>query len=237
MTYTLEYTSTPPGSSDGWDSPIWSKAQTVQLTHFHADSSEHRPDARVRLLYTDTAIHGLFHVKDRYVLAHRTAFQDSVCRDSCVEFFVQPHPDVGYFNLEINCIGTALLHHMKPDKSPGLPIGPEACAQLGIIPSLPCEPILQEIAEPVTWTLGFTLPFALLEAYTGQPCGPTQTGWRGNFFKCADESSHPHWASWRSVGEPLNFHKPERFGALAFADPPTSLASEIPAKAAGHGRA
>ncbi|MEA2735858.1 MAG: Carbohydrate-binding family 9 [Humisphaera sp.] len=33
----------------------------------------------------------------------------------------------------------------------------------------------------------------------------------------ADESSHPHWASWRAIGEKLNFHAPEFFGDIRFA--------------------
>ena len=40
--------------------------------------------------------------------------------------------------------------------------------------------------------------------------------WRGNAFKCADETSHPHWASWAPIGEALNFHAPGWFGDLDF---------------------
>ena len=43
---------------------------------------------------------------------------------------------------------------------------------------------------------------------------PAQRRWRGNFYKCADESSHPHWASWRPIGEKLDFHTPEFFGEI-----------------------
>ena len=38
-----------------------------------------------------------------------------------------------------------------------------------------------------------------------------------NFFKCADDSSHPHWASWAPIGEALNFHQPQYFAPLRFA--------------------
>jgi len=37
---------------------------------------------------------------------------------------------------------------------------------------------------------------------------------RGNFFKCGDETSHPHWASWSPISEELNFHRPETFGSI-----------------------
>jgi cellulose/xylan binding protein with CBM9 domain len=60
------------------------------------------------------------------------------------------------------------------------------------------------------------IPFAMMESYvsaTGDPRGQT---WRGNLFKCGDETSHPHWASWAPIGQELNFHQPEKFGELRF---------------------
>jgi len=47
------------------------------------------------------------------------------------------------------------------------------------------------------------------------------SGWddavrRGNFYKCAEDNSHPHWASWASMGGELNFHLPDRFGWFSF---------------------
>ena len=40
--------------------------------------------------------------------------------------------------------------------------------------------------------------------------------WRGNFFKCAEDISHPHWAAWSPVDE-FNFHLPRCFGAIQLA--------------------
>jgi hypothetical protein len=40
--------------------------------------------------------------------------------------------------------------------------------------------------------------------------------WRANFYKCGDDTSHPHWAAWSPVDE-LNFHLPRCFGRLGFA--------------------
>ena len=39
--------------------------------------------------------------------------------------------------------------------------------------------------------------------------------WRGNFFKCAEDNSHPHWAAWAPVNE-FNFHQPACFGTIRF---------------------
>ncbi len=41
-----------------------------------------------------------------------------------------------------------------------------------------------------------TIPFAVMEPYVGPIPDATGQAWRGNFFKCGSEISHPHWASW-----------------------------------------
>ena len=41
------------------------------------------------------------------------------------------------------------------------------------------------------------------DQYFGDIQPTLSRGWRGNFYKCADESSHPHWASWAPIGPEL----------------------------------
>jgi len=38
---------------------------------------------------------------------------------------------------------------------------------------------------------------------------------RANFYKCGNETSHPHWLSWMPLAE-RNFHDPSSFGQLVF---------------------
>ena len=73
-----------------------------------------------------------------------------------------------------------------------------------------------EISEAVRWQVNFFIPFAVLEEYVGALGSVEGQEWRGNFYKCADEGSHPHWASWAPVDE-FNFHLPRCFGSLRFA--------------------
>jgi hypothetical protein len=40
---------------------------------------------------------------------------------------------------------------------------------------------------------------------------------RGNFYKCGDELSVPHFVSWTKINTPNpSFHVPECFGGLEF---------------------
>jgi Carbohydrate-binding family 9 len=73
-----------------------------------------------------------------------------------------------------------------------------------------------EIVQPTNWTLEFQIPFQLFEEYIGALGKVAGQTWRGNFFKCAEENSHPHWAAWSPVDE-FNFHLPRCFGELQFA--------------------
>jgi len=65
----------------------------------------------------------------------------------------------------------------------------------------------------VTWGVGFCVPVALFEAFTGPLGKLSGQAWRANFYKCGDKTSHPHWASWAPITQP-DFHMPDCFGVL-----------------------
>ena len=144
-----------------------------------------------------------------------------VCFDTCVELFIQPKKDRGYFNFEINCGGTMLLYCIDdPTRENGdfrryAKVSPEHAAMIDIATTMPrTTPV--EITEPVEWSLALRIPFAMMEPYVG-PIGDVRgQTWRGSRYKCGDQTCHPHWASWSPIGEKLSFHQPEKFGELSF---------------------
>ena len=218
----------PPGVGPGplrWEDPAWDTADLCPVDRFHPSGSDHRPATVARLLLAADALLLRFTVTDdRYVVARATADQQLVCFDSCVEFFVQPRPDRGHLNFEFNCGGTVLASCVDdPTRIPAgfarwRPLPATDLARLAITHSLPVR-VDPELPGPITWDLCCRLPLAVLADAVGPL--PDQ-GWRANFYKCADRSSHPHWASWSPIGEQLNFHRPSTFGHLAFAGPNVS---------------
>ena len=204
-----------------WSGSAWQKAETAEILNWRPEGSDHQPRTRVRLLYDGTGVHGIYDVEDKYVRCVATKFQDIVCRDSCVEFFVRPKPDKGYFNFEFSGDGMFLVYYVTD--STRLPGGPpmergalsaEDGKRVGIFHSLPdiVEPEIQEATE---WVLQFFIPFDLLEKYVGPIGDVSGQTWRANFYKCGDETSHQHWGSWSPVDE-LNFHLPHCFGDVRF---------------------
>ncbi len=215
----------PPGRRPrDWDDPLWAAAAPLRIDNFHPRSSDHRPVVEAGLLYDDAELHARFHVPDRYVRAAHVGYQAPVCRDSCVELFVRPTTSGGYFNIEINCGGSLLLYYVEdPRRTPdgGMARFTEVDAQIAggirILHSMPVR-VDPEIEHPTNWQIQASVPFALFEHYTGDLGRRTGTKWTGNLYKCADNTSHPHWGSWSPVLDVLNFHQPDRFGLLEFAE-------------------
>ena len=150
-----------------------------------------------------------------------TGFQSDVYKDSCVEFFVQPKAADGYFNFEFNCGGALLASYITdPTRIAGkvkkfIPLTPDDDLQIKRYSNMP------RIVEPAitghtVWFLGFSIPFAVLEKYTGKLAEISGQIWRANFYKCGNETALPHWGSWSELSE-LNFHLPNDFGKIQFA--------------------
>jgi len=210
-----------PAMDGAWDGLAWSRAETLEIASFRPEGSSHRPRTLARLLYDGTSLHGIFRVEDRYVRSVHTRFGDPVYRDSCVEIFLQPRPDRGYLNFEFNAGGTLLASHVRnPERTlegfkDFTPLPERDGRLVSVHHSLP-RVVDPEVPKPVTWTLAFRLPLALLERHVG-PLGPLRGQvWRGNLYKCGDATSHPHWASWSPLTA-RNFHLPGCFGELRFA--------------------
>ncbi|MBI5632358.1 MAG: carbohydrate-binding family 9-like protein [Nitrospirae bacterium] len=102
-----------------WNSPTWKQADTLEITHFRPEGTNHRPKTAVRLLYDQAGIFGIFRAKDRYVRSIHAEYLSPVHKDSCVEFFVKPKQDQGYFNFEFNCNGALLCSYIiDPTRTP-----------------------------------------------------------------------------------------------------------------------
>ncbi len=223
MQYAIKKQPAMPALSADWNASNWQRAETLSITHFPWPDSGHRPHVKARALYDAEALYIHFRVEDQYVRAVAKNFQDSVCLDSCVEFFVAPLPHSdAYFNFEVNCGGTMLLHRCpsSAERAAGRPsedVLPEDGATIQIAHSLP-KIVEPERAQKTTWTVEYRVPFALFSKYFAAPVPQAGDQWRANFYKCGDATSHPHWGSWALVEtERPNFHQPAFFQPITFA--------------------
>jgi hypothetical protein len=218
--YTILFTKRRPDGQCLWEGSVWEKAITLAVDCFRSESSAHRPQTFCKLLYTQKRIYGIFRVEDQFIRCIHAGFQADVYKDSCVEFFVQPKEGGGYFNFEFNCGGALCASYVTdPARVAGrvkefLPLTVDDERQILRYASLPTI-VDPEIETKLVWYLEFSIPIALLEKYTGQLGQIKGQRWRANFYKCGDETSHPHWASWAPLAA-RNFHAPACFGSICF---------------------
>jgi hypothetical protein len=221
MTYRVCQTSAADARQLDPQASAWQAAEVAAISHFLPESSGHRPRTEARLLHDGRALHGLFTVSDRYVRCVRTGYGSEVWKDSCVEFFIEPRPGRGYFNFEFNCGGAFLCNHITDPTRVADGFKQAVRLPAAIEDRVLCRSTLPRVVDPerpdpVTWSLQFHIPIALLEDYVGPLGSLAGQTWRGNFFKCAEDNSHPHWAAWSPVDE-FNFHRPRCFGEIHFA--------------------
>ena len=220
MLYKVQQKVGPVENSALEDDSCWQDVPAEWLRHHMGKRPEHFPQTEVKMIYDDTSVIVMFRVEDRYVRAVAARHQQGVCRDSCVEFFFTPGPNIseGYFNLEMNCGGTILFHfHPRSERGMVIELPETACGRIGCRHSLP-QRVDPEVVTPITWTIVARIPLDILDDYLPPVAPGPGAIWRGNFYKCADGTSHPHWLTWAPVDAPRpDFHLPRFFGTLEFA--------------------
>lgn len=165
------------------------------------------PKVNFRIAHSDAALALLFEVEEDHLRAVTTSSNGPVWEDSCVEFFVKNPSGEGYFNFEINCIGTALAA-LRRSRTDADHFDEERMSRVRHFGSLPQEPI-DSVGEGQRWWMVEIIPFSLL----GLECAPQSL--KCNFYKCGDGCLKPHFLSWSPIAsaEP-NFHCPEFFGQV-----------------------
>lgn len=196
----------------------WAGVPVDKILHEMGKGLRPLPSVEFQFAYDSAALFLRYDVTEYAVRAVAKRHGDMVCRDSCVEFFFSPSEDLlaGYFNLEMNCGGTALLQYHPAGGGRVHETTAEEFQGAEIRTSLP-KIIDPERKGPLHWTLEARIPFRILQRIHGFPVPGPGTVWRGNFFKCADQTSRPHWLTWAKVHNATPaFHIPRDFGRLVF---------------------
>lgn len=163
---------------------------------------DYRPEAGFCLSRNDTGLVVTMWAFEQAVSAKETETGGAVCRDSCLECFLDPAPSSGrgYLNAEVNPIGT--VHLGFGTGRPGRKVFRELPPDL--------ELKVTGLHEGI-WAVQYTLPFSLMRELTG---AEPEKNMRGNFYHC-DETIHPHFLTWAYVTAPQpDFHRPEQFGKI-----------------------
>src|SRR5688572_12819306 len=102
--YEVQRATTTPELRGEWDGKAWGKVPVADLDQFRTEGSSHKPRTQAKIVYDDQNLYVFWLVHDRYIRCERSEYNSATHRDSCVEFFFQPHgPGTPHFALEINC--------------------------------------------------------------------------------------------------------------------------------------
>ena len=201
------------------DTPDWSVLPSLSIdTVYMADSCPIQAWAQVA--YDDEHLYVRLRALEEHIRTEESGPLASTWEDSCLEFFIQPAGDNGYINFEINACGVMLaMHILDPERTThGFKkyryLTEEEVKGMKIFHTLP-DRLNAEITTETTYRLGWFIPFDLFKQVMGIEAPAAGEVWKGNVFKCGDETSLPHHLSWTELGE-LNFHTPQYFGEMIF---------------------
>lgn len=208
-----------PMKIDGkWDKPQWKNIPVIDIINYMGTIPKFHPDVKAKMMYDERNIYVIFHVQDQFVRCLTKEYNGPVWEDSACEFFFSPDSGFSdhYFNLEMNCGGTPLMHYNMVPRKESRQLDPEDIKKIEIAHTLP-QIIDPEMSNPVTWTLEYRIPVAMLEKYGGVTHPKKGVEWRANFYKIAENNSNPHYITWSFIDNPKpDFHKPQFFGKLKF---------------------
>lgn len=216
--YNVSRLKVPMKIDANWDKPQWQNIKTLDINNFMGEIPGFRPVAHAKMMYDKDNIYVIFRVQDRYVRCIAEKFNDRVYEDACVEFFFSPDANLPlrYFNLEVNCGGTPLMRYNIIPRKEFSMLEKEDFEKLEIAHSLP-KIVDPEITEPVTWTVEYRIPLALLKKFSNITHPEPGVSWRANFYKIAEKGSNVHFITWSVVEvEKPDFHQPRFFGELKF---------------------
>ena len=142
--------------------------------------------------------------KETYPLARFTEFYEPVYKDSCMEFFANFNPEESdiYVNFEMNSFGTLLCgvgdnrHGRKKITEYGLP-----------------APEVEASSDEDSWSVTLHATLSSLESVYGKLDFKAGYKFKGNMYKCGDETPVLHHLMWNPVEvEEPDFHVPAFFG-------------------------
>ncbi|EGK01101.1 carbohydrate-binding family 9-like protein [Dysgonomonas gadei] len=172
-----------------------------------------RPEVAFKIAHNGTHLFLQFFVEENEILAEASEDNGPVWKDSCVEFFMSFGDSLHYYNLEVSCIAKVLLGY-RENKANSEHASPALLSSIKRYPSLGTEPIGRRQGD-FKWNVLIVVPVSAywqsgLETFRGVKA-------RGNFYKCGDNLTIPHYLSWNPVETKTpNFHMPLYFGDIYF---------------------
>lgn len=176
-------------------------------------SHQFLPDVEFVISFTEGEILLKYFVTEKCFKAEKVSTNDKVYEDSCVEFFVSPEGEAGYYNFEFNGIGTCLAGYGNGRNEREL-IDPLLAAKIRRKSTVGESPVIEREGN-FSWSITIALPYGVF--FRHEISDLKGKSFTANFYKCGDKLKEPHYVTWNQVISPKpDFHRPEFFGTIYF---------------------
>lgn len=190
--------------------------QGAKLTLLHNNWDKefpYSPEVRVKLWHNSNSVFLKFNVTEKWIRGLAANDNEKVAKDSCVEFFIS-FDEKGYYNIEVNCIGTVLVSHREGRKINVEYASPEILALIKRDPSLGRKPLACKESNG-EWNMTLEIPVKVFFKNDIKNLKGLKA--RCNIYKCGDELPEQHYLSLFPIRTPSpDFHRPEFFGDITF---------------------
>lgn len=170
-----------------------------------SDKYPFMPETFVRLTGDDKFLSLQFFVDGERPVCNERNDGGNVWEDSCVEFFIQPEGDEGYYNLEANADGMILLAHRL-----------NATDSIEMASTEVMKSVIRKPQKGIdNWSLELIIPISVLFKHRLRSWKELN-GARCNLYKCGDSTPNPHFLSLFPIhgySTPC-FHVPESFAPI-----------------------
>ena len=180
--------------------------QLISVNKYPWDSA-YRPHTAAKISYIDDSLHVYMRTNEWPLRALVVEQNGAVYTDSCMELFLMPVPGKTekYINIEINPLGVPFISVGISRKNRYL-INVRNYKKLFSISS--------KISEK-GWELSYRIPLDFLHDNFGEFELLPGYEMRANFYKCGDNTIHPHYGCWSEIDLPApDFHCPNFFGRI-----------------------
>ncbi len=184
----------------------WNSVERAAISSY-TWGSDYTPEAYAQLVYVEGKGFALrMWCSEKDPRTTYTNYNDPVYKDSAMEFFASFNNESKlYMNFEMNSAG-AFLSAVRVDRKNKTPIDK-------IIDVSKIKVVSDKNENG--WSVETFYPLDVIKALFGVDSFSKGYSFKGNFYKCGDDTDIPHFGSWSPIAlEKPDFHCPDFFGTL-----------------------
>lgn len=185
------------------DNLVWNEIPKAPIDNFDWEDKDYEPTCFAQVAnLKNTGLAIKLTAYESNPLAQKKNYDDQVCEDSCLEFFVSFDSNNDYVNFETNSIGTLLAHvHFGGKKM--------------LIDELISIPEIKSERGEDFWSVEYTLSSDDIGKLSNGFVLESGKSFNANFYKCGDKTEKPHYGMWNKINHATpSFHQPTQFGKL-----------------------